>query len=664
MRILPPLLVTLMLWAGQHPDTNHLIHEASPYLQRHAHNPVDWYPWGDEAFEKARKEHKPIFLSIGYSTCHWCHVMEAESFENEAVAEAMNRDFVSIKVDREEMPHIDSYYQKLHLLLKKRTGGWPLTVILTETRQPVFIATYLPPEDGYGTKGMLTLLPEIARQYREDRPRIETTARAIEALMQRLNTMEYARKEVSPQLAARALKAIKSDYDPRHHGFSERPKFPESSLIELLLDIYRLQGDPDALQMARNTLGSMAGGGIYDQVDGAFYRYAVDRKWEIPHFEKMLYTNAELIPCYLRLYAIDKAPLYARIVRETIAEVDRRFKKEGLYFSASDVDSGGEEGGYFLHTHASAKKSLIQSGFREQEADAVLAYLGITEAGNVDGEKSNPHIASDRKPKRLEEAREVLRQIREKRPYPFVDTKVITAWNAMQIDALFKASVLDKAYLQQAEHSLETLLKHAYKDKVLYHQFLYGRAPAQQALLEDYAFLVRALLTGYAHTFREHYLRLADRLTSEAVKRFHRKGRWYLSDDAFDSVADLSDRYYTSPLSVMIGNLLGLAALQENLEYYGLAESTLRHYAYLLDRNPSHYPEATRAMLRYRKGDVVLKSNRGKLAVIKEQIGQVDYPYLLVKTEATDRYLACRVGICFAYGREFRTVKKAIEALR
>lgn len=234
----------------------------------------------------------------------------------------------------------------------------------------------------------------------------------------------------------------------------------------------------------------------------------------------------------------------------------------------------------------------------------------------------------------------------------------------MQIDTLFRASALDPAYLEEAEHSLETLLQHAYRKQVLYHQFLYGRVPTQQALLEDYAFLVRALLSGYAYTFKEPYLELVDTLAAEAVKRFYREGRWYLSDDGFDSPADLSDRYYTSQLSVMIGNLLGLAALQENLEQYALAETTLHRYAYLLDRNPSHYPEATRAMLRYKTGDVVLKANREKLEVMRAEIGQIGYPYLLVKPEATDRFLACRVGSCFAQAPSLEAIRKEIEALR
>ena len=664
MKILFLLLSALLLWAEAAPDTNRLIDEDSPYLQQHAHNPVDWYPWGDEAFEKAKNEHKPIFLSIGYSTCHWCHVMEKESFENEEIAGMLNRDFVAIKVDKEELPHVDNYYQNLHVLLEQRTGGWPLTVILTEERKPIFIATYIPPEDGYGAKGMVSLLPEIARQYREEKERIMTTAAAIEALMQQVDAVEYGQKRVGPKVASRALEKVKEFYDPVHHGFSERPKFPESSLIQLLLDIYRLEGDEEALKMARDTLRAMARGGIYDQVDGGFYRYAVDAAWQTPHFEKMLYTNAELIGCYMRLYREEPDPLYARVVRETIEEIDRRFRKENLYFSASDADSGGEEGGYFLHSYGAAKEVLMRKGFKEAEAEAVLAYLGIAEEGNFDGERSNPHITAEQPPARLDEARQILHQVRNERDYPFTDRKIITAWNAMQIDALFEASQLGDNYLKEAEASLKSLLGHVYKNGVLYHQFLYGKSATQEALLEDYAFLIKALLAGYSHTLNTKYLQKADTLTRQALSRFYRDGRWYLSDDSFESLADLSDRYYTSPLSVMLGDLLSLASLEALPEYNRLTAETLHHYAYLLDKNPANYPEATRVYLRYQKGDIVLKSSKKNLMEKKEEIARIDYPYLLVKAMAHEQYQACLMGSCFAFATEFEPVKKAIESAR
>ena len=664
MKIVIALLAALLLLAQEHSGTNRLIHEDSPYLQQHARNPVDWYPWGDEAFEKAEKEHKPIFLSIGYSTCHWCHVMEEESFENPEIAELLNRYFIAVKVDKEELPHVDKYYQNLHVLLKQRTGGWPLTVILTETRKPLFITTYLPAEDGYGAKGLTSLLPEIARQYRDEKERTATTAAAIDAMMARIDALEYPQKRLGPKLASRTLEGIEGFYDPVYPGFSEQPKFPESSLIQLLLDIYRLDGSSEAFNMARDTLRAMAQGGIYDQIDGAFYRYAVDRAWGTPHFEKMLYTNAELISCYLRLYRIDPDPLYARIVRETIAEIDRRFRRDGLYFSASDADSGGEEGGYFLHTYKASRELLLFGGFDAQEADPILAYLGIAEEGNFDGERSNPRLTKEQAPPRLEEARDILRNARNERDYPFVDRKIITAWNAMQIGALFEASRLDDTYLKAAETSLQSLLSHAYKEGVLYHQFLYKKPAVQKGLLEDYAFLIKALLCGYEETLKAEYLERADTLTRQALTLFYRSGRWYLSDDGFESTADLSDRYYTSPLSVMLGNLLTLAALEESTEYYKLAGTTLRRYAYLLDKNPENYPEATRVALRYEKGDIVLKSSRKHLMERKQEIAEIDYPYLLAKPMEQEQYQACTVGSCFAYATGFEPVKQAIESAR
>ncbi|MBN2895078.1 MAG: thioredoxin domain-containing protein [Campylobacterales bacterium] len=629
---------------------NRLIHEESPYLQQHAHNPVAWYAWGDAAFARAKKEGKPIFLSIGYSTCHWCHVMAEESFEDAQVAKLLNRDFIAIKVDKEELPHVDKHYQNLHLLLKKRSGGWPLSVVLSEEGDAFFIATYIPKEDGYGSQGLLTLLPEIAARYGAKRDETIAYAKAVEALMRDVGRGEH-NATLDLTLVRKALDANAALYDTLHHGFSDAPKFPEASRLALLFDLCRLSRDARGCEMAHNTLSAMARGGIYDQIDGAFFRYSVNATWQLPHFEKMLYTNAELIVLYARAYALKPDPLYARIIHESIAELKKRFGHEGLYLSASDARSEGEEGRYFLHERDDSLAALIQGGLKEAEAARALDALGIVPDGNL----SNPYIAAVIEPSLLERAKVLLRQERAKRPYPFVDPKIITSWNAMMAVALFEASALDPRYGQEALALLDALEAKLYDKGELYHQKLATKPPQQKALLEDYAYMIRAELRAYAYRFDEGRLLKAHQLSERAVERFYRGGHWYLSDDGFDALADLSDRYYTAPLSVMLHNLLDLALLQGQMEYYRLAQKTLERFGGLIENESAAYPHATRAMLRLLQGDVLLKVPQTAL------LQPIDYPYLLLKREATPEYMACTIGSCFAQEKALEKIKAAIE---
>ncbi|MCF6206477.1 MAG: DUF255 domain-containing protein [Sulfurovum sp.] len=329
--------------------TNALIHESSPYLRQHAHNPVNWYPWGKEALQKAKREKKLIFLSIGYSTCHWCHVMEKESFTDEAIAKLLNAHFVSIKVDREEYPQLDKKYQRIYMHLHGRRGGWPLSVFLSPEGEVVDIRTYIPKEEGYGSEGLMNLLPALAAlQEHPDRliQRIETNKKRMASTQvqstQQAVTVTGAVKEMR--------KSITVSFDSSNGGFSHAPKFPEASKIDWLLTYYRLYQDTKALEMATYTLTQMAHRGIYDQIGGGFFRYATDSAWQYPHFEKMLYTNAQMISVYANAYMLTGDRVYKKVVEETIAAMRRRYVRNGLFVSASDADSDGEEGGYDLST--------------------------------------------------------------------------------------------------------------------------------------------------------------------------------------------------------------------------------------------------------------------------------------------------------------------------
>ncbi len=637
--------------------TNELIYEESPYLLQHAHNPVHWHPWGKKAFELAKKEHKPIFLSIGYSTCHWCHVMERESFENEEIAKLINQYYIPIKVDREERPDLDRYYQLVYQVMHHRSGGWPLTIIMTEDKKPFFSATYIPPEDGYGVKGLKTILPVLAKAYKEERPLIEKRATAIEKLVDEALNSRYVPVRLDISLATKALRELQEVYDPVYGGFSKRIKFPQPSTIDLLLDIYLITHDKQALDMAVRTLKAMAKGGIFDQIEGGFFRYSVNREWSIPHFEKMLYTNAELIHVYTRAYRITKEPLFREVVVRTIHEMDRRFGQSGLYYSASDADTKGEEGGYFLYSYDKALKFLSQE-MNETRAKKELQALGITPDGNFDGELSNPSKKGAVSSRTIQ----LLAKMRQKRSYPFIDKKIITAWNAMYLRAKMEAFIFDERYLHEGLRSLDLLVRRLYKDR-LYHQLIGKEMPKKEAMLEDYAYMIRALATAYELSLEHRYLDLAKRLFKEAKDRLFDQGVWYFSTQDHKLPADLSDSYYSSALATMYLAMLDLSGLTEDLGLYTLAKRSIEEKSALIFHNPGFLPTATKAALRLKIGDVILKAKKERLLKVLKPLQFVRYPYLLDKDANVSGFLACKIDTCFKESKSFEELKKAIEGL-
>jgi len=636
------------LWA-EHNYTNALIKEDSPYLQQHAHNPVNWYPWGKEAFEKAEKENKLIFLSIGYSTCHWCHVMEEESFTDDTVAKLLNENYISIKVDREEFPQLDKKYQQLYMAMYGERGGWPLTVFMSPKAEVFHLATYIPIEEGYGSKGMMNMLPSFSMLQHENAKQLQALVDKYKVATLKGNAKESLKEKLTLKVMDNVLDEISAEFDKENGGFDSRPKFPEASKIELLLSIYKLNGNKKALLMAETTLKKMAEGGIYDQIGGGFFRYTTDVAWQIPHFEKMLYTNAELIPVYVSMYELTADPLYKKVVDETITQMESHFMQEGLYLSASDADSDGEEGGYFIYSYEEVKEALLTQGVKSKDVEEALAYLGIEEDGNIDIEFSHTHITSTKVPAKLCEVKAYLKALSSKRSFPFVDSKIITAWNAMMIKALFSASKLDSKYLSLANERLEALLKLMRKGDVLYHQTLLGKVAKQEGLLEDYAFLMDAMIEGYLKTYDKVYLIQLEALAKEAIHKFYKNRQWYLSDDGIEALADFDDRYYTSALSVMLENLVRLASLTEELDYNEIVKETIKESGAVLETNPAKAPKLLHTFLRLKMGDVIIKSNAKKLQKSRKQIEAMKYPFVLSKPEESDKYLACRVNSCFSY---------------
>ncbi len=651
MRQVMAILCLMGLCFGAVTTPNALIDEESPYLQQHAHQNIAWLAWSEESFEKAKEEHKPIFLSIGYSTCHWCHVMSRESFEDDAIAAILNRYFICIKVDREEMPHIDSYYQKIYQNVHHRSGGWPLTVMMSEEREVFFITTYIPNVPKYGVEGLNTTLLKFANLYRKDPRRIAKRIKAISALQRK--SVDAA----SPILADADyfFEALQSEYDVIYKGFAVAPKFPEASKIELLFILGDL-GYPQARQMALDVLRTMALRGIYDQTDGGFFRYCVDANWEIPHFEKMLYNQAELIPLYVKAYKITQDKLYADIVTETITMVYERFEKNGLFYSASNADVNRKEGAYFIYSVDEIERVLTHSDSNGSVADA----MEFRRRGNFE---NNIHVGfyTQERPHGFKPFRAALKVLRHEREYPFIDTKIIASWNAMMIEALFAAAYIDERYAVLAEISLVNFEKLLEPKGVLYHQSLNGKRPYVKALLEDYAAVIDLYIKAYQYRYHRRYLSHAERLMQEALRQFYSNGVWYLNNSIPKIAVDLRDKYYTSAIGTILQSMQRLAALNGSLQLQHYAQSSLKTLKHEIVADSVTAPSSVIALLMQHYGVVTIKHRNEVLLEYQMRLQKINYPFLLSRASNEKEFLACKVDRCFAYSRDFLHVKDQIE---
>ena len=510
------------------PHPNRLLKAASPYLRQHAYNPVDWYPWGPEALERARREDKPIFLSIGYSTCHWCHVMAHECFENDVIAALLNEHFVCIKVDREERPDLDEVYMNVVTALTGR-GGWPLSVFLTPDLKPFYGGTYFPPEDRGGLPGFPRLILALDQAFRKNQEQIEEVARRLISHLQALGGVPREKsepvREVVDQVGLRLLKEI----DPEHGGLGGAPKFPRSLEFSLLLHYYYLSRDPQVLDRLGFTLEKMARGGIYDQLGGGFHRYAVDSAWVVPHFEKMLYDNALLPPIYLAHYQLTGNPLSRRIAAETLDFVLREMMApQGGFYAAWDADSEGVEGKFYLWSLKELHEVL-----GSEQAPVVAAALGVTAAGNFEGANvltrplSSEQLAAQFGLSRFEvdqiltAARAALYRVRARRVPPHRDEKIVVSWNGLLLAALAQGfQVLeDRRYYEAAARGARFILSELFREDRLYRSWLDGQLSVP-AFADDYAHLAYGLLELYEADFDPAWLEAALRLLEQMDERF------------------------------------------------------------------------------------------------------------------------------------------------
>ncbi len=638
---------------------NRLIHEDSPYLQQHAHNPVDWYPWGEEAFERARRENKAIFLSIGYSSCHWCHVMERESFENEELAANLNEHFVSVKVDREERPDIDKHFQEIFVTMNGRAGGWPLSVFMTPEKIPFYSATYIPPEPRYGMMGFGELLDVIADKYAREREiLVEKGKEVLEFLRPKAKIQAT---KIDERLEETVRKQIETVYDEKFGGFGGAPKFPHASTLILAMELYELRKEPKLLAIVTHTLDTMTLGGLYDLVDGGFCRYSTDEAWLVPHFEKMTYDNALMAEVLVRAWRITGEERYRDLAYETLDFMLDRMMEEDLFFSASDADTEGEEGKYFIYEYEEVLRALREGGIEDPEA--VARRLSITPRGNFEGrsivrfqgprDRSNPEVRK---------ALKILKNIRTGRTYPFIDRKIQSSWNAMMIRALFVAGAYEGRYREQAVRSLEALEAKMAAGVTLYHSALMGKPPKELGFLEDYVWWGSALMEGYQCTLDERYLIRATELANEAIRRFYADGRWRIDDGEFRQFAEDTDSGYPSSVGVAAHWMQELRSLVEPI-YEKFLYRTLEVHSYDLMRQPISRPTLASAAIRYLRDDWILKAKEERLLEHREERRDLGYPWLLYRTALNEGYLLCDNRSCFAEEESFEGIRKRIGEL-
>ena len=576
--------------------TNHLINESSPYLLQHAHNPVDWYPWGEEAFARARSENKPVLLSIGYSACHWCHVMAHESFENEDIAQLMNDLFVNIKVDREERPDLDQIYMNAVQMMTHH-GGWPMTVFLTPDGVPFYGGTYYPPQDRYNMPGFPRVLISVAEAYRDRQEDIVETGTSLLKELRRLSETSSSDHPVEKELLDAAYAGMARSYDSINGGFGGAPKFPPAMALEFLLRVHKRTGNKDALQMVRQTAEKMAYGGMYDQLGGGFHRYSTDAKWLVPHFEKMLYDNALLSRFYLHYFQATQEPL-ARETAEGILDYVLREMTDpaGGFYSTQDADSEGHEGKFFVWDF-----NEIISALGAQDAERFNAYYNVTDGGNFEGKNILNVNPSAQPPS--QESRRKLFELREKRIKPDRDEKIITAWNGLMLASFAEAGVIlhRPDYTEAARRNADFVLSNLRRDGFLLRTYKDGVAK-YNAYLEDYAFLIEGLVTLYETTGEFRWLKEAIALTDRMIEEFRdgEGGGFFFTGKSHEELIVRSKDYFDNATpsgnSVAAAVLLRLAILTNNDRYRDLARSVFGEIADSARRYPSGFGYALSAI--------------------------------------------------------------------
>ena len=568
---------------------NRLINETSPYLLQHAHNPVDWYAWGQEALQTAKEQDKPILLSIGYSACHWCHVMERESFENEATASLMNQNFINIKVDREERPDLDSIYMQAVQALTGQ-GGWPMTVFLTPNGEPFYGGTYFPPHDHGGMPGFPRVLMKMAEAYKSQRVEVTKATTQLVTHLQQQNDLRSKTVALNPQILDEAFSQLLPSFDEQNGGFGGAPKFPQPMIYDFLLHYHYQKKDPKSLHMIELSLEKMARGGIYDQVGGGFHRYSTDAHWLVPHFEKMLYDNALLSRLYLHAYQSTRHSFHKRVVEETLDYVLREMTDEtGGFYSSQDADSEGEEGKFFVWTPQEIEELLGAN-----DGHLFKSYYNVTDQGNFEGKNilhvpveiatvaSELDVPLERLEEVIQRGKQILLEVRSRRIAPARDDKILTSWNGLMLRSFAEAAaVLQRQdYRQAAIANATSITNNLQENGRVLRTYKDGRAKLK-GYLEDYSFLIDGLLSVYELTFDPHWLKEANRLSNDMNRLFwdDMRGTFYDTGQDHESLLirtrELFDNATPCGTSVAVEVLLRIGLLMGNEEHLRKASQCL-----------------------------------------------------------------------------------------
>lgn len=651
---------------------NNLIHETSPYLLQHAHNPVNWYPWNETALKKAIDENKPIFLSVGYSSCHWCHVMEHESFENNDIAEIMNQSFVSIKVDREERPDLDDIYQKVCQMTTGQ-GGWPLSVFLTPDQKPFYVGTYFPSLDSYGRPGFGSLLRQLAQAWKEKPSDVKKAAENFMETLQKtekITTPSKLEKSILDEAAMNLMQIADNTYG----GFGGAPKFPNAANLSFILRYSKISKISKFSEFVFKTLNKMAKGGIFDQIGGGFHRYSTDARWLVPHFEKMLYDNALLPIVYSEAYQITKDPFYLEVIQKTLNFVTREMTSpEGGFYSALDADSEGEEGKYYVW-----KKKEIQDSLGKN-ADVFCLYYDVTDGGNFEGHTIlNNNISTstvafhfgmseDNVKKIISDSSDILLELRSNRIRPGLDDKVLTSWNALMISAFAKGYRVseDKSYLESAEKCIAFIEKNLLTGNHLLRTYKNGQAKLK-GYLEDYSYFINALLDVFEINPDSKYLDLAANLANYLIDHF-----WDEQNNSFYFTADDHEKLIIRPknnydLSMPSGNsvaahsLLRLYHLTQEKRFLDISLKTMESFSIMAAENPFGFGYLLNAIYLYLQSPTEITVLNTKNKTTLNLLTKRFLPEAILVTISGSDQLKSLAKYPFFAGKEFNPEKTTV----
>jgi uncharacterized protein YyaL (SSP411 family) len=639
---------------------NHLSSEKSPYLLQHADNPVDWYPWGNEAFERAKKEHKPIFLSIGYSTCHWCHVMAHESFEDDTVAKLLNDNFICIKVDREERPDIDNIYMTICQLMIG-SGGWPLTIIMTPEKKPFFAATYIPKNNRFGRIGLIELIPQIKELWEKKQDDVYNLANQLNITLDKFS--HYSSGEMlDKNILKMAFDQLKNSFDNTYGGFGKAPKFPIPHNLFFLLRYWRKNNDKDALNMVEKTLDALRNGGIYDQIGYGFHRYSTDNKWIIPHFEKMLYDQALLAIAYTEAFQATGKSVYEKTAREILEYVLRVMTApQGGFYSAEDADSEGQEGKFYLWDYEEIQKILDNKEFEiftdlfdiKKEGNYIDESIATKTGQNIIYAKTTLSDLAKKKNidiKQIEKifnsARKKLFSYREKRIHPEKDDKVLTDWNGLMIAAFAKASQAfnEEKYINAAEKAINFILKNInLKDGGLYHRYRDNES-AIPGNLSDYAFLIYGLVNLYQSTYKTKYLEYALKFNGYLFDHFwdDSNGGFYFSADNAEELLvrkkEIYDGAIPSGNSIALLNLIQLSRYTNDVDLEENANKLVKVFSKEVNKLPASYSQFMIGLdfLLGPSYEVVIAGKKTEASVILNKINKHFIPNKIVIFRSTE----------------------------